>query len=171
MEFLSIFTEMNWFCIALFCLGLAFLVIELFVTGFGFFGIGGILSIAIGVIVRICQGLNLVQSLTLILIVIGVMILITMIMVYSSQYGLLGHSGLFEKKTSIPKDYNEPDRRIKRLVGKSGKAVTDLKLAGKAKIKGKIYDVVSMKSYIEKGQHVKVVEIKDNEIIVRKWFE
>jgi len=94
-----------------------------------------------------------------------------MFMVYSAQYGILGHSGLFEKKSSLSRDYNEPDRKIKKLVGKSGKAITDLKLAGKAKIKGQVYDVVSMKSYIEKGQHVKVVEIKDNEIIVRKWFE
>lgn len=170
-EFLSIFTEMSWFCIALFCLGLAFLIIELFVTGFGFFGITGILSVVAGVIVRICQGLNLVQSLTLILVVIGVMVLLTMIMVYSAQYGLLGHSGLFEKKSTIAQDYNEPDRKIKKLVGKSGKAITDLRLAGKAKIRGKVYDVISMKSYIEKGQHVKVVEIKDNEIVVRKWFE
>lgn len=171
MEFLSIFTEMSWVCIALFCLGLAFLIIEVFVTGFGFFGISGTISIVAGVIVRICQGLNLVQSLTLVLIVIGVMMILTMLMVYSAQYGLLGHSGLFEKKSSLDKNYNQPDRKIRKLVGKSGKAITDLKLAGKAKIRGRIYDVVSMKSYIEKGSNIKVKEIKDNEIIVRKWFE
>ncbi len=171
MEFLSIFTEMSWVCIALFCLGLAFLIIEVFVTGFGFFGISGTISIVAGVIVRICQGLNLVQSLTLVLIVIGVMMILTMLMVYSAQYGLLGHSGLFEKKSTLDKNYNQPDRKIRKLVGKSGKAITDLKLAGKAKIRGRIYDVVSMKSYIEKGSNIKVKEIKDNEIIVRKWFE
>lgn len=171
MEFLSIFTEMSWICIALFCLGLAFLIIEVFVTGFGFFGISGTVSVVAGVIVRICQGLNLVQSLTLILMVLGVMIILTMLMVYSAQYGLLGHSGLFEKKSTLDKYYNQPDRKIKKLVGKSGKAITDLKLAGKAKIRGKVYDVVSMKSYIEKGSNIKVKEIKDNEIIVRKWFE
>ena len=170
-EFLSIFTEMSWICIVLFCIGLAFLIIEAFVTGFGFFGITGGLSIVAAVIIRICQGLNLVQSLSLILIVIGVMMILTVIMVYSAQYGILGHSGLFEKKTSIAKDYNEPTRKIKNLVGKSGKAITDLKLAGKAKIRGKVYDVVSMKSYIERGSNIKVQEIKDNEIIVRKWFE
>ena len=46
-----------------------------------------------------------------------------------------------------------------------------LNLGGKAKINGKIYDVVSRNSYIEDGAHIKVVEIKDNTIIVRKWFE
>ena len=171
MEFLSIFTEMSWICIVLFCIGLAFLIIETFVTGFGFFGIAGSLSIVAAVIIRICQGLNLVQSLSLILIVIGVMMILTVIMVYLAQYGILGHSGLFEKKTSIAKDYNEPTRKIRKLVGKSGKAITDLKLAGKAKIRGKVYDVVSMKSYIEQGSNIKVQEIKDNEIVVRKWFE
>ena len=67
--------------------------------------------------------------------------------------------------------YNEVGRKYKKLIGKSGKAITKIDLAGKAKIKGQIYDVMSMNSYIEAGQHVKVVEIRDNTIMVRKWFE
>lgn len=171
MEFLTIFTEMNWICILLFCIGLLFLFVEVFVPGFGFFGITGSILLVAGVIVRICNGLNLVQSLSLILVVVGAIIILTMIMIYSAQYGLLGRSGLFESRTSIARDYNEPDRAIRKLVGKSGKALTSLNMAGKAKIKGKVYDVVATKSPLEKGANIKVVEIRDNEILVRKWFE
>ena len=71
----------------------------------------------------------------------------------------------------LPVDYDKADRSLRKLVGKSGKAVTNLSLAGKAKINGRIYDVISMNSYIDKGSNIKVVEIKDNNIVVRKWFE
>ena len=92
-------------------------------------------------------------------------------MVVSARFGLLSHTGLFENKSTISKDYNKLDRSLKRLVGKSGKAVSALNLGGKAKIAGKVYDVVSINSYIEAGKHIKVVEIKNNTIMVRKWFE
>ena len=171
MEFVEIFTQMHWVPALLLILGLVFIIIELFVPGFGFFGITGSLSLIAGVIVRICQGLNITQALILILIVVAFFIFATMFMIYSVQYGILGRTGLFERRSTLSQDYNIAERQIRKLVGKSGKAVTKLDLAGKAKIKGKIYDVMSINSYIEPGSHVKVVEIRDNTIMVRKWFE
>ncbi len=171
MDFMAIFTQMSWVAALLLILGAVFILIELFVPGFGFFGISGLLSIVAGVIVRICQGLNLEQSMGLILFVLAFFVLAGMIFVFSAKYGALSRTGLFENKTTLSKDYDKVPRELRKLVGKSGKAVTKLDLAGKAKIRGKIYDVVSMNSYIEIGQHVKVVRIEDNTILVRKWFE
>lgn len=171
MEFVQIFTQMNWIPALLLILGAVLLLIEVFVPGFGFFGISGIVSLVAGIIVRICQGLNLTQSIALILVVFGFFTLASIFMVFSAQYGILGRTGLFETKASISKDYNVASKQIKKLVGRSGKAVTTLSLAGKAKINGKVYDVVSTGSYIEKGSNIKVVEIVDNTIMVRKWFE
>ena len=112
----------------------------MFVPGFGFWGISGIVSLAVGIIVRICQGLNLTQSLSLILVVLGFFVFVVGFMIYGAQYGLLGKSGLFERSTTLPDDYNKTERQIKKLVGKSGKAITNLDLAGQAKIRGKIYE-------------------------------
>lgn len=171
MEVLQIFTEMSWISAGLLCVGFVFLIIETFVAGFGFFGVTGSLSIISGVIVRICEGLDLTQSLALVLIILGFFVICIMIMIFSAQYGILGRSGLFESGSTLSKDYNEAERVIRKLKGKSGKAITDLRMAGKAKIKGRIYDVVATQSFIEKGSNIKVVEIKDNQILVRKWFE
>ena len=63
------------------------------------------------------------------------------------------------------------DKQLRKLVGKNGKTISKLDLGGKAKIKGKIYDVVSIANYIEANTRIKVVEIKNNTIMVRKWFE
>ncbi|MBE5741081.1 MAG: hypothetical protein E7351_00915 [Clostridiales bacterium] len=171
MEFAIIFTEMSWIAALLLITGAVFVVIELFVPGFGFFGVTGILSLIAGVIVRIIGGLNPVQSITLVLLVLGFFALAGMVMVFSAQYGTLGRSGLFERRTTLDKDYNKTDKKLKKLVGKSGKAITMLNLAGKAKIRGKVYEVLSTGSFIESGANIKVVKIEDNTIMVRKWFE
>lgn len=170
-EFLEIFTQMSWIPALLLCLGLVFLLIEVFVPGFGFFGITGALCIIAGIIVRIVFGLNVMQSAMLILIVIVFFAICVAIMVHSAQHGVLGQTGLFETNSSLDSDYNEPDKNLKKLVGKSGRSIGVLNLGGKAKINGKIYDVVSIGNYIEAGAHIKVVEIRDNTIMVRKWFE
>ena len=171
MEFVEIFTEMSWISALLLSVGLIFIIVEVFVPGFGFFGISGIIAVIAGIIVRICQGLNLTQSLTLILLVLGFFIVAFVFMIYSARFGILGRTGLFETRSTISKDYNKTDKELKKLVGKSGRALGVLNLGGKAKINGKIYDVVSINSYIEEGAHIKLVEIKDNTIMVRKWFE
>lgn len=171
MEFVQIFTQMNWISALLLILGIVFMVIEMFISGFGFFGISGIGLLVAGAIVRICQGLNLSQSLALVLIIIGFLALIVMVMVWGAQYGILGKTGLFERRSTLSKDYNKADRELRRLVGKNGKTISKLDLGGQAKIKGKIYDVISISSYIEPNTNIKVVEIRDNNIMVRKWFE
>lgn len=171
MEIVEIFSQMSLVVIALLSVGAILLIIESFVPGFGFFGITGTLCLIAGVVVRICDGLNVTQSIALSLFVLVFFVVAGMIMVGSAKYGLLGKTGLFEHRTSISKDYNEVSKKYRKLIGKSGRAITKIDLAGKAKIKGQIYEVMSINSYIDAGQHVKVVEIKDNTIMVRKWFE
>lgn len=170
-QFCEIFTKMNWIPAVLLSVGLIFMLIEVFVPGFGFFGVTGIISIIAGIVVRIVNGLNVTQSVMMILLVIAVFALFGIIMVQSAKHGVLGRTGLFENKTSISTDYNEPDKAMRKLVGKTGKTVSPLNLGGKAKINGKIYDVISINSYIEPNTRIKVAEIKDNTIMVRKWFE
>ena len=171
MEFVQIFSEMSMLSMILLIVGALFFVVEVFLPGFGFFGVTGVGSIIAGVVVRICQGLNLTQALTLILITVGFFAIAMMFIVFSAKYGILGKTGLFENSSALSKDYNKVEKQLKKLVGKSGKTVSNLDLAGQAKIAGKIYDVVSISSYIEKGKNIKVVEIKNNAIMVRKWFE
>ena len=170
MEFVEIFSQIGWISMVLLIVGLAFFLIEIFVPGFGFFGISGIVLAIAGIIVRIVEGLNVVQSLTLALIVIGVFGVAIIITITLGRYGIIA-SGLFENKSTLAKDYNKTDKELKRLVGRSGKTISSLNLAGKAKINGKIYDVVSITKFIEAGSNIKVVKIEDNQIMVRKWFE
>ena len=171
MEFAEIFTQMNWLPAILLCGGMVFLMVEAFVPGFGFFGITGSIAVIAGVVIRIVNGLNLTQSLVLILLILGFFIIAGVFMTYSAQHGILGKTGLFETKSTLDKDYDKVEKELRKLVGKSGKTVGVLNLGGKAKINGKIYDVISVNSFVESDAHIKVIAIKDHNIMVRKWFE
>lgn len=171
MEFVEIFSEMSWIAAALLFGGLVFIFVEVLLPGFGFFGIAGSVAIVAGLIVRICQGLNLLQSVVLILMVLVFFIICVIVMVFSAQHGILGRTGLFENENTFSSRSRREVKELKKLIGKSGRASGVLNPGGKAKINGRIYDVLSVKSFIEDNQHVKVIGVKDNTLLVRKWFE
>ena len=114
MEFVEIFTQMHWIPAILIYGGMVFVVVEAFVPGFGFFGITGSLSIIAGIIVRIVHGLNLTQSLTLILLVLGFFIIAGVFMTYSAQHGVLSLTGLFETKPTLATDFDKTEKELKK---------------------------------------------------------
>ena len=63
------------------------------------------------------------------------------------------------------------NKEAKKLVGKVGKTTTDLKMAGRVKVRGKIYDAISSENYIEKNKYVKIVKLEDNRLVVRRFWE
>lgn len=103
--------------------------------------------------------------------VLGFFVLCAMVMVFSAQHGILGRTGLFENSTTFDSRSSRETKELKKLIGKSGRAVGVLNLGGRARINGRVYEVLSIKSYIEDNSHVKVVGVKDNTLLVRKWFE
>ncbi len=57
---------------------------------------------------------------------------------------------------------------VVELLGKDGKALTDLRPAGKILIEGKRLDVLAESSYVEAGSEVTVVQASGSRIVVRK---
>ncbi|MDY0017866.1 MAG: NfeD family protein [Candidatus Delongbacteria bacterium] len=54
------------------------------------------------------------------------------------------------------------------LAGKTGKAVTDLRLSGKIEIENEVYQAVSANEYINAGEQIKVSKVEGNKIVVIK---
>lgn len=57
---------------------------------------------------------------------------------------------------------------LNELLNKEGEAVSELRPGGFAKIDGKRVDVVTQGEMIEKGESVRVIEIKGNRVVVRR---
>ena len=168
MKFIQIFSQMHWSAIILLVIGMIFMVIEMFIPDFGVFGLLGLVSLAAGVIVRICQGTSIFQALMLILIVVLVYCGCFGLMIRGAKSGKLGKIGLFETKPTISTEYNQPNKDYLKLIGLTGRTTTALNMAVRARIQGKLYDVVTESSFIEKNVEIEVVDVKDNTIIVKR---
>ncbi len=54
------------------------------------------------------------------------------------------------------------------LLGKDGKAITDLRPSGKIEIEGKRVDVVAESAYVESGSEVTVIQASGSRVVVRR---
>ncbi len=171
-----------WFEILLFVIGLVFIGIELFVVpGFGLFGIGGIGMVILSLVLAgqdfivpdsDAQFEKLAYSMLPILgaflgVIVGAIVL----------QKVLPQSPLFKRLTLAPPGPREAsldgkDRESvvdwSHLNGRKGEAVTPIMPSGKARIDGKVYDVISDGQVIKKGESVEVIEAIANRVVVRK---
>ena len=167
-EFLNLFNGYGLIAMIVMLFGLLLCMVEIIVPGFGVFGILGTIFTLGGMIVRIVLGASWVQIACMVLLEIAVIIVTILLVVLFAKIGILGKTQVVQNKTAVPVNYEMPTREQKKLIGKVGFAETVFKTSGKFKLNDVVYDAVSNGEYIEKGSKVKVVEIKNNTIIVKK---
>ena len=152
--------------IALFA-GLLLLVVELFVPGFGVFGISGSVMVVAGITVRMILNGTMMQLVVMLTFSIAIVIVAFILVLIFAKLGILNF-GIIQGKTAVPSDYGKPTRAQLKLVGKVGFATTAFRPVGSFTYKDKVYEAVSVDEFIEKNSKVKVVEISDNVIKVKK---
>ncbi len=151
----------NWE-VLLFVLGLIFIVFEIFVVpGFGVTGITGIVLIFTSLVLALVgnirfnfEGLPAKEVFQAFITVLGGMGMGLVLIIYLSsrigKKGLLRNVALHADQEGYYSVSLEPDM----LVGKIGVAATVLRPSGKVKIGDEIYDAISIRGFIEKGDEV-----------------
>lgn len=164
-QFGLLFANMEWFVIVCLLVGMAFLAVEIFVPGFGFFGIGGIVLLVAGIALRAIFHkpddvvvLQLFQFVLLDAIVIGLGLGFLFL---AQKKGWLKKSALFHTGTAVDEKRSEGTVDYSFLIGQEGVAATILRPSGKIEIDGTVYDAESEGFVIEKGEKIKVSEIRD----------
>jgi membrane-bound serine protease (ClpP class) len=182
----------GWLEVVLFLIGVTCLALEIFVLpGYGVFGITGVLLIFASLILasqtwhniepnedyrRLSWTLGTLGGSLVSVIVIGVL---------TSRF--LPHVRVFDRLMLSPPgadgsqfgprlrpdlaDEHTPGSLLESpqsLVGREGTAVTVLRPAGKAKINGRLIDVVSDGPYIPAERRIEVVAVSGNRIVVRE---
>ena len=66
-----------------------------------------------------------------------------------------------------PDEVKPSDGGVRALIGRVGRAKTMMVLSGSVEIEGRTIDAVSEGTAIEKGQRVKVIDVRGNRVIVR----
>ncbi|MEM7784350.1 MAG: NfeD family protein [Planctomycetota bacterium] len=164
--------------ILLFIVGAAFLAMEIFVLpGFGIFGIGGLIMIVVSLVLASQTFIIPLNSRELSQVPYSLMPVIgagmgILCAIFALQK-VIPNSPYFKRLLLDPSrksgiDGVDPEAVVDwgHLEGLSGTTTTRLFPAGKARIGGKVYDVISRGQMIEKGEAIEVVEAIGNRVVV-----
>ena len=165
-SFVRLFTEMNAITIAVFALGIIFCAIEMFVPGFGFFGISGSILIVVGIVLRMIFGGDLLMLLYMVLIALVLFTLTFWLFSHLITKSKLSKTALFHVDSAVPTGITEGTRDYSSLLGQAGVAETMLHPIGRANFNGDMVDVVARDGYIAQGANVIVTQVEGQRIVV-----
>lgn len=154
----------GWFELILFVSGVLLMLIELFIPGFGFWGISGISCILVSVFLTLGSDVAALSLLAISLVVAVVVFLLIIKFLPSSQLW----DKMILKDSETKQDGFSSSYDYSNYVGKEGIVITLLRPAGLVDIDGVQIDVVSEGQYIEQGTRVKVVSVNGSRILVKR---
>lgn len=167
-QFIDLFSGYGTIAMMVMIFGLLFCMVEVIIPGFGVFGILGTIFTFGGMVSRIIIGVSGLQILVMFIFV-AVVVVFTMVAVsILARLGLLGKISIVQSNTAVPVDYEKSTKEQRKLIGKIGFANTVFNPSGKLILNGEVYDAISDCEYIEKGEKIKVVSIKNNTILVKR---
>jgi membrane-bound serine protease (ClpP class) len=164
--------------ILLFVVGIGLIILEIFVLpGFGVAGISGIVLILTALVLSMSLNFGfdftfappttIIKKIALVLgfstagflssIWLGMKVINT-----NTRFGSIALKTEMGKETG----YISQDLQLNELVGKTGRALTFLRPAGKVEINDDIYDAVSEFGVIEKDTKIKVVRFENSQLVV-----
>jgi membrane-bound serine protease (ClpP class) len=168
----------NWE-IAIFVLGIALIVLELFAfPGFGVTGIAGIICVIAGLTLSLLNNIvfefDLKYALTQIFraffVVLFSMLFSLLLSIYMSDRLIKSNRFKFlalqaEQRSSA--GYIGVDD-LSFVIGKEGKVVSMLRPSGKVEIEGEIYDAISEIGYLNPGEKIRVTRFETGQVYVIK---
>jgi len=165
----------NWELIV-FLLGIVLIVLEIFVfPGFGISGTAGIIFVVSGLVFALLNNdyftFHEVEipdvSQSLLTAISGFLLSVILIIILSSR---IGERGLFRRVALLSdlENASSADKTEFALEGRTGKAATVLRPAGKVMIDGEIYDAVASIGFIEKDAEVRVVKFENMQVYVEE---
>ena len=157
--FNTFFTNMEVFTIIFLSLGLVLLVIEVFVPGFGVFGVCGIISVGLSFFVRI---IKTPLSVGYVFAYLGITIFLAVVV---ALFAIIIRQLLVVNQSKAKKD-EVLTENLEDLVGKNGVTITDLEPKGRVMIDDKIYEASSDGKLINNNTAISVSKIENNIIVV-----
>lgn len=154
----------GWFELILFVSGVLLIIIELFVPGFGFWGISGASCILVSFFLTLGGDVGALSILSISLAIAIIAFLMILKFLPSSQLWAkltLHDSENKQGGFTSSSDYSD-------YVGKEGIVLTLLRPVGMIDIDGAQLDVVSEGQFIEPGSRVKVVSTNGSRIVVKR---
>ena len=147
--------------------GVALLVVEMYVPGFGAPGISGIALLVVGFVLL---GPTLAQGLVLFAILAAILCVALSICLYSASKGRLSKSKLVLNDVAVSAKAAE-NNDLNYFIGREGVTHTALRPAGIGEFDGVKLNVVSDGEFIAKDRPIRVQSVEGNRIVVREMNE
>lgn len=152
-------------CLILCIVGIALLIIELFLPGFGVSGIMGILCLAAVIVIEFLTA-SPTTAYIVAAVLIAILILMIVLFMRSMKKGLLFRSPIVLKDNIEAVAVRPSACDLKSLIGKQGTVVTPLRPSGIVQIEGQRYSVESQAVFVEKDAVVTVIAVDGTKITV-----
>ena len=155
-----------WDLIGIVCViaGFVLVGIEMVLPGFSVPGVSGIICLVAGVFILADSVMEAVVITIAILAVLGILMAVIL--------NLLSHGKL--KSPIILKDEQRrtegylSSSDLKYLLGRQGRAQTDLRPSGMGKFDDVNFDVLSEGTYISKGARIEIIKVEGAKLVVRE---
>lgn len=158
---IGLFQDMSWLTIALLGAGILLCSIEVFVPKIGLTGLLGIALLVAGISSYRIDGHGIKYIVGILVIIAGVLaIAITAELILEAR-GIIRNPNRYKFR-----NYNNSNP-LQALVGRAGKAITNVDLGGTIEVDGKLYYAISS-DVILKDKMVHVVGVQDNALIVKE---
>lgn len=163
------FQAIDLFSGLFYVLGLLLVIVEMFYPGFGIPGIAGLILLIIAVTLTAKSWLDVL----IIVFVLAAILCLAFTIIIKTFYKRKGN---LSNKLVLGDELNKESGYISTsdygfLLNKEGVCFSPLRPVGSALIDGKRYDVVTKNEFLEKGEKIKVVEVKGTSIFVTKINE
>ena len=157
---IDLFQNMSALTAVLLGAGLLLCIVEVFVPKIGLTGLLGVALLATGFSSYYIDGFKLKHMISLLSIIALILALFIMIELILESKGIIKNPNRYQFR-------NPAKVSLQDLVGKVGKAYTNIDLGGTIDIEGKLYYATSS-TRIEQGSFVQVVGVQNNSLIVIK---
>ena len=152
-------------CLILCVFGLALLIIELMLPGFGVPGIMGILCLIAVIVIEFLTA-SATTAYIVGAVLVAILILMIVLFMRSMKGGLLFRSPIVLKDKIETEAVKPSSGSLESLIGMKGTTVTPLRPSGIILIDGKRYSVETQATFVERNSEVTVVAVDGTKITV-----
>ena len=160
------FIALNFPIVICFIIGVALMVLEAFMPGFGIAGISGIVVEIIAVSLTWLNH-GPVAALGMLLVILSVIAIAISMSLRSATNGRLSKSRIILRDTESNEAGYRSTEDMEVFLGREGQATTVLRPTGMAEFDGVRLNVVSEGEFIAMGTAVRIVRIEGSRILVR----
>ena len=164
MDLFSFISDMSIWSVLFFLTGFLLVIFEMFIPGFGFPGVLGVILLFLAVVVTANSLLEATIMIVIILAFLGIMLSIVL---HSATKGRLSKTLILSQSLKKESGFTGTEE-LNYFLGKEGIATSTLRPSGTADFDGVKLDVVSQGDYIPQNTKVKVNKVEGRRIVVEK---